>query len=402
MIKKLRIKFVLINMVIVTVMLGIIFGFAYQFTKKDLETESISMMQSVAADPKHQRMPGEFPEQVSLPFFSVTIGPYGDIATESRGFFDLSDEEFIDNVLSAAISSGEETGVLEQYNLRFCKSLNRGEQCYIFADMSSEISTLNGLTKTFVLIGVLSLAVFTVISILLARWAVKPVDEAWTQQKQFVADASHELKTPLTVIMTNAELLQNEDYDEQAKSRFADSILTMSQQMRGLVESLLDLARADNGQVKMSFEALELSRLVEDAALPFEPVFFEKGLCLECRTEENISVRGSAQHIKQLVDILLDNAQKYSVGEGTARLTLVRQGKNHCLLTVSNPGDELSSADLKNIFKRFYRLDKARSIGGGYGLGLSIAQTIAAEHKGKIWAESSKGENRFCVLLPTL
>ena len=248
-------------------------------------------------------------------------------------------------------------------------------------------------------IGVLGFAVFLGLSFLLARWAVKPVETAWNQQRQFVADASHELKTPLTVILTNAELLQEPEYDEQARSRFVDSIMTMSHQMRGLVESLLELARVDNGGQNLVFSRLNFSELVSDALLPFEPVYFEKGLTLDNGVEEKLFVKGSQQHLKQVADILLDNASKYASADSTVRVILRRQG-SHCLLSVASAGDAISREDLKNIFKRFYRMDKARSMNHSYGLGLSIADSIVSKHGGKIWAESADGVNTFFVQLP--
>ena len=220
------------------------------------------------------------------------------------------------------------------------------------------------------------------------------------RQKLFVGAVTHELKTPLTVILTNAELLQEPEYDEQARSRFVDSIMTMSHQMRGLVESLLELARVDNGGQNMVFSRLNFSELVSDALLPFEPVYFEKGLTLESNVEENLFVRGSQQHLKQVADILLDNAAKYASADSTVRVILRRQG-SHCLLSVASAGDAISKEDLKNIFKRFYRMDKARSMNHSYGLGLSIADSIVSKHGGKIWAESADGVNAFFVQLPT-
>lgn len=173
----------------------------------------------------------------------------------------------------------------------------------------------------------------------------------------------------------------------------------MSRQMRGLVESLLELARVDNGTAKMTLTALDFSGLVSDAVLPFEPLYFEKGLGLDCQIEEGIKLKGSESHLRQVMDILLDNAMKYSSPMGTVRIGLKRQG-SHCLLSVSNPGEQISQEDLKNIFKRFYRIDKARSMNQSYGLGLSIAEEIVSAHRGRIWAESAAGLNTFYVLLP--
>ena len=226
------------------------------------------------------------------------------------------------------------------------------------------------------------------------------METSWQQQRQFISDASHELKTPLTVILTNAELMQSPDYDAEAKEQFSDNILTMAKQMRGLVEDLLDLARVDNGLTRAVWERVDLSRVLSDAALPFEPLYFESGLELDSFIEPGIFVRGSADHLRRVAEILLDNARKYS-DPGHVRFCLQRQGKNQCVISVANPGAPISRDDLQNIFKRFYRADAARSRDGSYGLGLPIAQGIAGEHGGRIWASSAGGINTFYVCLPT-
>lgn len=399
MIRKLRVKFICINMAIVTVMLLVILGMMLHFTRNNLEQQSIQVMQSVMEDRVYQGRPGELPKQAQLPYFYVSVNTLGELSASFGGYYDLTDTASIQKIITLALNSKEQTGILEDYSLRFQKRSTPFGQTIVFVDMSSEISTMRSLTKTCVIIGILGFAAFLGLSFLLARWAVKPVETAWNQQRQFVADASHELKTPLTVILTNAELLQQPEYDEQTRSRFVDSIMSMSHQMRGLVESLLELARVDNGGQNMVFSRLNFSELVSDALLPFEPVYFEKGLTLESHVEENLFVKGSGQHLKQVADILLDNAAKYASGNSTVRVTLRHQG-SHCLLSVASAGEEISKEDLKNIFKRFYRIDKARSMNHSYGLGLSIADSIVSKHGGKIWAESGDGINTFFVQLP--
>lgn len=402
MIKRLRWKFVCINMMIVTVMLLVIFGMVLHFTQESLENQSLSVMESVIELGRHQPgRPGEDTHKTQLPFFVVTVDPDGEMTASSGGYYDLSDEEAVLNIIQDAQKTGKETGILKAYNLRFQKQSTPLGQMLVFVDISSEIATMKGLVKSSVKICIVSFFLFFGISVLLARWAIQPVETAWNQQRQFVADASHELKTPLTVIMTNAELLQSGNYSEEERGRFTDSILTMSHQMRGLVESLLELARVDNGAVQMTFAELEFSRLVGDAMLPFEPLYFEQGLELSCDIEEGIKLKGSQSHLRQVIDILLDNAMKYSAPQGKVAVSLKKQGRN-CLLSVSNPGEPISPEDLKNIFKRFYRVDKVRSMNHSYGLGLSIAEGIVAEHHGKIWAESANGVNCFFVLLPTV
>lgn len=400
MLKKLRLKFILINMTIVTMMLGGIFGFLYYSTSRNLERESMRMMDSVAMNPMQKKPPDKPPRDVHLPYFSVMIDHAGKVEAVDSGFFDLSDREFLDELLETTFDKQTDTGVLEEYNLRFLlRELPMG-QCIVFADMTSEQSTLRNMVRTFLMIGSAAFLIFLGISILLARWAVKPVDRAWQQQKQFVADASHELKTPLTVIMTDAELLHAPECPEADRKPLSESILAMSVQMRGLVENLLDLARIDSESLKEETGTVSFSDVVSEAVMVYEPVFFEKGFPLRYEIEPGIQVNGIEAHLKELLGILLDNAGKYTSSSGEIFVKLCRSAHKHCLLEVLNQGEPISEEDLKNIFKRFYRVDKARVMNHSYGLGLSIAQSIAEEHHGKIQAESDGGYNRFYVEIP--
>ena len=399
MIRKLQVKFVIINMTMITIMLCVIFGLVYNFTRNNLETESISMMKSIAADPFRLGRPDEPSSDLRLPYFTLQLGMRGELLSTGGGYYDLSDGEFLKDLIEESVGSPQETGIVEEHNLRFCRVATPMGTVLVFADMSSENTTLDNLIKTSALIGVFSFFVFLCISMFLSRWAVRPVAAAWLRQKQFVADASHELKTPLTVIMTNAELLQSDEYEESDRKQFSRGILMMSQQMRLLVEHMLELARSDAEQTRPQFQPVNFSRLVLDSALSFEGVFVESGLTLESVVEPEITVQGNAQALQQVVDILLDNARKYSHlgSETTVRLYSVGSGK--CQLKVSDPGEPIPPEDLKKIFQRFYRMDKARSRDGSFGLGLSIAESIVTQHKGRIWAESRDGYNTFFVEL---
>ena len=399
MIKKLRIKFVAINMVLMTVMLCVILGMVYNFTANNLVTENVSMMKSIAANPFQMGRPGEFSQDFKLPYFALQIGHRGELISTGGGYYDLSDKELLGNLIKESLGSGRETGIIEDYNLRFYQASNPAGTVVVFTDMSSEQATLSNLLETSAFIGVLSFFGLLAISMFLSLWAIKPVEKAWLQQKQFVADASHELKTPLTVIMTNSELLQNPDYTPEDKEQFSQSIFAMAHQMRYLVERMLELARADNQQKQLVMTPINFSKVIADAAISFEGVFFEKGLSLDSRIEPDLCVNGNVQALQQVVDILLDNARKYSYAAGETVVQLYSTGYNKCRLSVTNPGPEIAQEDLTNIFRRFYRVDKARSRDGSFGLGLPIAQNIIEQHHGKIWADSRNGFNTFTVEL---
>lgn len=402
MIKKLRLKFVLINMSIVTIMLFIILGLITYFTSANLETESIRMMQDIANQPFRLGTPSEPGEEVKLPFFVLQLGPRGELIATGGGYYDLSDQDFLENLIDVVSASPKRLGVLEEYHLRYYRSDTPMRECLVFADISSELATRTSLLKTCTGIGILSFLLFLGVSVLLSKWAVRPVEQAWKQQRQFVADASHELKTPLTVILTNAELAQSAEYSAPCRQQFLDGIVTMSQQMKGLIEQLLELARSDQADPKTPFHTVEFSKLVSDAVLPFEPVFFESGLKLTTQIDPQIEVTGGEGQLRQVVEILLDNAQKYASPGGATWVTLKRSKKRRCVLTVANEGEPIPSEQLQDIFKRFYRADPARSRTGSFGLGLSIAQGIVTQHRGNIWAESKDGINTFFVQLPCL
>ena len=379
MIRKLRIKIVLVIVLVAAVMLGVIFGMSYTMTRQDLRAQSISMMQAIAANPFEPIPPGQS-RQVRLPYFVLQTDAFGNLVAIGSTDYDLTDRSFLRAVAAAASASEADIGEIPAYHLRFC----RVDGSVIFADISSEQQSL------LALIG---------LAILLARWAVRPVETAWRQQKQFVADASHELKTPLTVILTNTELLQSPDYDEAQKQQFTDGIRTMAQQMRALVERLLELARAENARPQAAFAPVCLSEVAETSALLFEAALYERGLTLETQVEPELTVSGDERQLGQLVEILLDNARKYASG-GTVRLQLQRSGRHSCHLSLENEGPALSPQQLQEIFKRFTRVDPARTRSGSFGLGLAIAQAIVQAHHGKIWAESRDGCNTFHVELP--
>jgi signal transduction histidine kinase len=226
------------------------------------------------------------------------------------------------------------------------------------------------------------------------------VEKAWQQQRQFLSDASHELKTPLTVILSNAELMESAGLEERP-ARWADNIRSEAQQMKTLVEEMLTLARADSMKRNPVFSRLSLSDVAMDCILLFEPMAFEAGKELEYTIRKELDVCGDGDSLKRLISILLDNAIKYSVPGGAVRLTadLADRGVR---LEVSNDngGNPIPPEVLLHLFERFYRADESRGEKSGFGLGLSIAASIASEHKGTLKAESDTISTRFVLTLP--
>ena len=400
MIKKLRIKFVLIMMTIFTIMLTIILSMIIQFTKMNMEQISIQTLNQLATNPLLLIRPAD-DINTYLPYFSLRLDENGAIAETISNYNNFSDSAYLQQIVNESIAGCENMGVLEKYNLRFVRVTTTNEQLFIFADISNETATLQTLTRNCLVIGIFSFIVFFGISILFANWAVSPIEKAWEQQKRFVADASHKLKTPLTIISTNAELIQSAELNGDKKAKFADIIQTTAAHMCNLVEGMLELSRIDNGLMKTNMSTLDFGLLTQKNTYIFEPLYYERELTLHSEIATNVFVKGSEYYLNQVLEILLDNAMKYAYSntEITLKLMVTHTG---CLLSVSNHGNALSPEDLKNIFKRFYRADKNQNVSGSYGLGLSIAKSILDEHRGKIWAEYSDEIITFFVRIPTV
>lgn len=186
MIQRLRVKFVAINMAIVTMMLCVIFALVLYFTSSSLEGDSIRMMENIAAQPFQLGVPSQMDEEVRLPFFSLRLGPHGELLEAGGGYYDLSDSAFLDQLISLAYASPKKLGVIQEYNLRYYRMDTSAHPCVVFADISSEMATMDSLRSTCLILGLISFFVFLLISILLSRWAVRPVDTAWKRQLSLI------------------------------------------------------------------------------------------------------------------------------------------------------------------------------------------------------------------------
>ena len=306
----------------------------------------------------------------------------------------VSEEKIIqiaENILeSSNTKQGRRIGnlYLDQYSYAF-----QAPNTLTIVDNTSAKAKLESLLKTSILIFVLIEIIIIILTVEITRWIIKPVIESFNRQKQFVADASHELKTPIAVIMANAEALEKEPEEK----KWLNNIKSEADRMNELVTSLLDLAKLEEGKEVQQEE--NLSKIVEMSVLTFESLMYENKIELEYDIQKDINIKCNSSQIKQLVVILIDNAIKHSETNGKISIALKKQ-KNDTVLTVSNRGKEIPKEIREKIFERFYRADESRNRDTNrYGLGLAIAKNIVENHNGKISVESEKGITTFKVVL---
>ena len=408
MIRKLQIKFVAMCLAMVTAVLAVVFFSAFASAKQNIQLISREVLERVLRESASSLQ--SRPEigldlgdrVVQLPYFTVDVwqqsnGTYSAYVTGGT-YADLEDTEELTAILTDCLAQEQTQGTIDGYGLRYLRQDNGLYQKLAFVDMSMEQATLREMMLSYLQIGAAALILLLGVSILLARWATRPVEKAWRQQRQFLSDASHELKTPLTVILSNAELLESAHLDERP-ARWTDNIRSEAGRMKSLVEEMLTLARADNAVRTAVLEEVSLTDVAADCALSFEPVAFEAGKPLEEHLAEDVTVLGDREKLRQVIAILLDNAVKYGAAGGTIALTLQKTDRQ-ARLTVANPGAPIPQEQLSRLFERFYRADASRGEQSGFGLGLPIASTIAAEHKGTLRAESDAVSTRFTLMLP--
>ncbi|WP_151733502.1 sensor histidine kinase [Paenibacillus tengchongensis] len=306
------------------------------------------------------------------------------------------DDEFYAEALQEAVAEGKASGQFTLDGSHWIYEVHRASEgnMLVFLDITSQQEILTNLIYTFTVVGVLMLVILYFSSRYFANRSIRPVQEAFNKQKQFIADASHELKTPLAVINTNTEvLLANPEETVGQQSKWLHYIKSETERMAKLTSDLLYLTEMDDSRASMIHAPFDISEAVENIILTMEAVIFEKNVALDYDIEPDLSVQGSSEQIKQVVMILLDNAVKYS-GPG-GKVTLLLQKQHHeVVLAVSNTGEGIAPEHLTRIFDRFYRTDTSRSRKqGGHGLGLAIAKSIIDQHRGRIYAKSVPGES---------
>lgn len=302
------------------------------------------------------------------------------------------EEETLQALCGRALSARDASGFWADSGIAFCRAEGR----IAFVNLQSEYAQLRNFFLVWPLGYLAAMGVFFVLSLLFARWALRPVEEAWQRQRRFVSDASHELKTPLTVILANLDIAQRE-----RASTWLSAAETEALRMKRLIGDMLFLAKSDEGAAQKTDAPADLSAIADETALAFEAGAFENAQQLHTAVAPDIWVSGDAGLLRQMAGILMDNAVKYTPRGGSITMRLEKTG-DKAVLSVHNTGEAIPPEKLNHLFDRFYRLDDARAE-GGYGLGLAIAQQIAFQHGGTLKAESSAKQGTvFTVTLPVM
>ena len=394
MIRHLRWKVVATNMLLISLVLLAVFAAVF-FISRDNYRKNVQQQLYQALEQ------GDYgisqPGVDSIPCFVAEVYGSGTVRVAGNSYYDLSDETRLADIVTAALHRTADSGTLDEYHLRYLRQTGYATTAIAFTDTYLEYTSLRTLLSACSLVGSVALVVLFLCSYLLSGVVTKPVGAAWTQQEQFLSDASHELKTPLTVILSSADLLRRSAAPEQ--EAYIDNIQAESRRMRSLVEDMLTLFRTQKSAGTLLDTTADVSEMAVTAALRFEPVAFEAGHLLEYDIAPGLSARGDGARLGQALAVLLDNAVKYAAPGTPIQLDAARQG-SRAVLTVTNRGEDIPADKLPHIFDRFYRADKARTDGSSFGLGLAIAKAIVDAHRGTIRCESGGGVTRFIISLP--
>lgn len=415
MIKKLKLKIILVTMSVMVAVFAVIFvtlnifmqRVSTQQTEKWLEflAQQSDMMTpfrnpgGLTVSPPPKEIGGfigstaDYDMVRSTRFFCVKLDEDGGVfETYIEMMYDFTEEEAAEYALTA-YANGADKGRIGSYQYLIA------EKAYgsfvVFAERSAESRVLSQLLEVSLIVAAGSFIVLFGVILVLSEYSVKPVKVAFHKQQCFVSDASHELKTPLTIISANADVLGSQIGENQ----WISSIKTQAKRMEYLIKELLSLAHIDEAEQDIILSGVELSKVVLMTALEFEVRAFEENKTYDYRIADSLTCKGDENRIKQILSILIDNAFSHSGENGKITVTLTHEGSRH-RLSVHNTGEGIADREKDRIFERFYRSDESRSREtGGYGLGLAIAKSVADKYKWKIHVNGKQGEWIEFVLL---
>lgn len=334
---------------------------------------------------------------------SFRLNEHGGVSEAEQSHLNLS-EETLGRLAAGMEMKGEQTeGRLELDGMeyRYLSVLRGGGAWAVIAECSQEASLKKTLLRNSVIFIIIGALLLIPVCLLLTKWVSRPIETAWEKQNDFVSDATHELKTPLTVIAANTEaVMSNPDATIGSQEKWLGSIQGETRRMAGLVGDLLFLAKIDANEIHLDAEDLEISEMLEEMCMERESAVFEAGIMFDYELTPELHCRGDRRLLLKMMDALFDNAVKYTPEGGNIRMIVNRDRKLQLRIVLTNTGETIPAEALDKIFERFYRVDPSRAREtGGYGLGLCVAKSIAELHGGSITARSENGINVFTVIL---
>lgn len=396
MFDKLKLRLISINMALLTTVFVAIFGVIFIITSNSINREINGNLNALIHDLKRL-----IPHSVNI---VVELSSDGTIKQHFKSYEISTNDDTLQNVVDKILKSGKDFGKVDISSSTYSYLKDNGPfgVKIAFMERSMYDNMLFQLLKNLILIGFVSLIALLFISIYLTNKSIIPIKETFEKQKQFIADASHELKTPLSIIKTNTSLiLSHPDDTIKNQSKWINYINSQTDRMSELISEMLSLAKMDTAENKLPLSPINMSKIVESMILMFDAVLYENNIELETNISKNLFINGDKESLKKLFSVIMDNAIKHTNKNGNITVSLFSD-KNKVKMIIRNTGEGIAQEHLERIFERFYRVDSSRNREtGGYGLGLSIASSIVKQHKGKIYAKSKIGEfTSFIVEIP--
>lgn len=394
MIRNLRRRFILISAASIFVvffgifLLILIFSRVQMNRTMDTLTDAISSNDGVFPqfDPLEKRPPSQFPysdvitaeTQFSTRFFTVWLDDRQEIDRVNIDSISSISESEVENYVKRAVKERAERGWIADYRYKVVRTDTGSTMVFVNGAMNQNVTNRLLFTAFLVLLG--SAVLILGLTIIISKRAVRPIADSYEKQKQFITDANHELKTPLTLILSNLDIVES----EVGKNEWLDDIRSEGERMGLLINQMVTLSRMAESDTPLECTAFDLSGAVTDTVSEFQSLAAERNKTLTAALEPRVTYCRDEALIRRLTAILLDNALKYCDPGGRIQVTLSQ--RRHPVLTVENTYAEVGTLELDRLFDRFYRADKARTFSGSFGVGLSIAQSIAKKHRGSITA----------------
>lgn len=409
MLRRLRRKFIAITMLLVGLVLAAVLGsslFSSALTQRGIVTQ---ILERALEDGVAAATIGDTSGEQSADLMLAVVVDVSDGGTilDRTSFMANVPESTLRDVVGEALASDEASGKCSDHPIAWMKAQASWGWRIALVDTYLRGASLRSQALSSLMIFAISMGAIFAIAYVLSGWALRPVQRAWEQQRRFVSDASHELKTPLAVILADMQILESERGLAEGARRWVESASEEARHMKELVEDLLTLARADEQEATgqpdaAALESVDLTSLASGCALEFDAVAFERGCHVSCELAPDVVVAANPERLRRVARTLLDNATKYAEEGTEVRVLLARDG-GRARLAVNNRGEVIAPDDLAHLFDRFYRTDDARERQrtGGFGLGLAIAKSLVEGMGGTIGATSdADAGTTFTVTLP--